>query len=245
MKAQLEDFAHALLSLKTNETEKAVACMWFETYHNPNRVFTIKEIISALNGVGLITSPINGPRLSEKLKKHKKVTFDRINQVFTLPAVSMKQLNEEFEKLLQVKQVKIVGALIDPALFDGTREYFPKLTREINGSFEYGFFDGAAVLLRRMIESLLIEAFIFQKLEGIIKKPDNSYKMLDDLIGLVKSGHHLRLSRGMDKILDAVKELGDTASHHRFHIAMNNDFDWLKSRIGKLLSELIVKSGIR
>ena len=245
MSQTIEDFAHALLGLKNNETEKAVAFMWFETYHDPNRVFTIRDITTALNGIGLITSPINGTRLVGKLKKHKKVNFDRINQEFTLPAVSMKQLNEEFEKLLEVKQVKVSGVLIAADLFEGTRDYLIKLVHEINGCFEYGFFDGSAILLRRLVEGLLIEVFIHKKFEAEIKKPDNSFLMLDGLLSAVKSGKYFRLTRNMDKVVEDVKILGDAAAHSRYHISTQNEFDSLKLRIGKLLSELLSQSDIK
>jgi hypothetical protein len=73
MSQTIEDFAHALLGLKKNETEKAVAYMWYQNYHDSPRKFDLQEIISGLNEVGLLVKAVNNNRLGGNLRKHKLV----------------------------------------------------------------------------------------------------------------------------------------------------------------------------
>ena len=45
------------------------------------------------------------------------------------------------------------------AIVKGTRGYIERVVFQINGCYEKGWFDGCAVMMRRLIETLIIECF--------------------------------------------------------------------------------------
>jgi|SRR5581483_8337787 len=45
------------------------------------------------------------------------------------------------------------------SLVRGTRGYIEKISNQINGAYENGWYDACAVMLRRLIETLIIETF--------------------------------------------------------------------------------------
>jgi hypothetical protein len=53
----------------------------------------------------------------------------------------------------------------------GTRGYIEKVVNQINGCYEKAWFDGGAVMMRRLIETLIIECFEKHKIADKIKDP--------------------------------------------------------------------------
>ena len=50
------------------------------------------------------------------------------------------------------------------SLVRGTRGYIEKVSNQINGAYENGWYDACAVMLRRLIETLIIETFEHHKI---------------------------------------------------------------------------------
>ena len=61
---------------------------------------------------------------------------------------------------VQEQPVEAGDEVLPVSMIQGTRPYIEKLTWQINGCYNYEFYDGCAVLMRRLVESLLVEAFI-------------------------------------------------------------------------------------
>lgn len=117
--------------------------------------------------------------------------------------------------------------VIDPALIAGTRAYLEKITDQINGTYENGWYDACAVMLRRFIETLIIETYIEKNKESAIKKTDGDFYSLKRLIDEACSGKDLNLSRDTKNILRKLKKLGDRSAHNRRFVAKRSYFDEL------------------
>src|SRR5690606_39642177 len=77
------------------------------------------------------------------------------------------------------------------AVWSGTRGYIERVAEQVNGCYEYGFYDGASVLVRRLIETLLIECYRHLKIEASIKQSDGNFPMLAGILsGAVRSEEH-------------------------------------------------------
>jgi Domain of unknown function (DUF4145) len=114
---------------------------------------------------------------------------------------------------------------------------------QINATYEYGMFDGCAVLCRRLMESLIIEIYIHRKRHSDIQH-DGAFFMLDRLIVHVGNDQNIQLSRNIAKTMRKVKQLGDTAAHDRTYITPQIDIDDLKARYRRLIKELLLVSGV-
>ncbi len=73
--------------------------------------------------------------------------------------------------------------IIYTPLVKGTRSYIEKISNQINGCYEQGWFDACAVMIRRLLETLIIEVFENYKIESKIKK-NGDYLYLRDLISI-------------------------------------------------------------
>jgi len=108
---------------------------------------------------------------------------------------------------------------------------------QINGCYQMGFYDGCAVLSRRIMESLLIAAFEKTAHTDAIKQ-GSDYLMLSGIISAARSGQYFRLSRGIGEKMELIKNLGDTAAHNRSHITTKLDIDQIAMGLRQVLSEL-------
>ena len=117
--------------------------------------------------------------------------------------------------------------VIDPTLIAGTRGYLEKVADQINGTYENGWYDACAVMLRRFVETLIIETYIEKDMESAIKKTDGDFYSLKRLIDEACSGKDLNLSRDTKDILRKLKRLGDRSAHNRRFNAKRSYFDEL------------------
>ncbi len=104
-------------------------------------------------------------------------------------------------------------------LEDMGRPYLLKVANQVNGTFEHGWYDACAVMIRRLIETLIIEAYLAKGIEDKIKKTDGDFFALRKLIDLACSGEDLTLSRDTKIILRRLKKLGDRSAHNRTFVA--------------------------
>ena len=68
------------------------------------------------------------------------------------------------------------------AMVRGTRGYIEKVAHQINGSYANGWYDACAVMLRRLLETLIIECYETHKIENRIKDASGNYLFLRDLV---------------------------------------------------------------
>ena len=117
------------------------------------------------------------------------------------------------------------------------------IVNQINGSYDYGFYDACAVMIRRLMESLIIEIFFTQNKVSEIKS-NNVIISLDKLINKVINDSQIHLGRNTLKGMNLIKDLGDMAAHDRTYITRKEDIDDNKNSIRKTINELLVLAGI-
>lgn len=126
------------------------------------------------------------------------------------------------------------------AMVSGTRGYIEKVVFQINGSYENGWFDSCAVMMRRLVETLIIECF---ETDGIDDKIKNSatgeFFHMRDLISAMLSEASWNLGRDTKKTLPKLKELGDRSAHNRRYNAHREDVDKVVADFRLVCQELL------
>ena len=117
--------------------------------------------------------------------------------------------------------------VIDPSSVAGTRGYLEKVADQINGTYENGWYDACAVMLRRFVETLIIETYIAKNIEARIKDANGDFLTLQMLIDKARSEPDLNLSRNTKRVLLRLKKLGDLCAHNRRFVAKRSYFDEL------------------
>ncbi|MCK5320275.1 DUF4145 domain-containing protein [Candidatus Parcubacteria bacterium] len=164
---------------------------------------------------------------------------------FRISAKKLVELNEIYNPLLDIIEVNDDPSVLPGELSDGVdKKYILNIIKQINTSYNVNNYDCCAVMIRRLMESLIIEIYVKDKRDAEIKNGVNFF-MLDRLSAQINGDSSISLSRGMKSSMDKIKELGDTASHHRTYITLKKDIDDEKLKIRKTLNELFVLSEIK
>ena len=127
----------------------------------------------------------------------------------------------------------------------GTRGYVETITQQINGSYEQGWYDACAVMMRRLVETLIIELFEERGMTEKIQTASRAFLQLDGLIGTVIGEPAWNLSRATKQALSDVKGLGDNSAHGRRFTAHRGDVDNLKMGFRVAVQELVTLGGLR
>ncbi|MCR6666357.1 MAG: DUF4145 domain-containing protein [Methyloversatilis sp.] len=131
------------------------------------------------------------------------------------------------------------------ALVRGTRGYIERVAHQVNGAYANGWYDASAVMLRRLIETLIIECFEAYKIESKIKDSSGNYYFLKDLVDLALSEPSWTLGRNVRSALPKLKEVGDKSAHSRRYNAHREDIDKLLKEVRDTVQELLVLARLK
>ena len=128
----------------------------------------------------------------------------------------------------------------------GTRGYLERICFQVNGCFEQGWFDGCAVMMRRLVETLLIEAFEHHKIDSKVKHPTTGdFLHLRDLIDRALQEPSWNLTRVTKTALPRLKSLGDQSAHSRRYNARREDIDRVSNEFRVCCEEFLYLAGLR
>lgn len=105
------------------------------------------------------------------------------------------------------------------------RGYLLTIGKQVNCCFTATCYDACLVMLRRLVEIAIIEAFEHRKIEATVKDRDGNYFFLRDLIRHALNQTAWALSRNTKRHLPALKELGDSSAHGRYFHATKTDVE--------------------
>src|SRR5262249_26017925 len=111
-----------------------------------------------------------------------------------------------------------------------------------NGSFHSGYYNASAVMLRRLLETLIIEAYEHLNREIEIKDGGGNYLMLSDLAERVcgENGHRgINLGRDSKKAMKDARNVRNWSAHARRFLAHAGDFSKFQAGMRLLVQELI------
>jgi hypothetical protein len=131
--------------------------------------------------------------------------------------------------------------VLDPAVVGEAPAYVRQIAAEVNVCYERGCFNATAVLLRRLVETLIIECFESAEVAERITAGDGLYVGLADLIRETLNCDLFRISRGATgglQRLTRLKELGDRAAHARRFMATRADIDRVTNDARIVVQEL-------
>jgi hypothetical protein len=136
--------------------------------------------------------------------------------------------------------------LLPHSLVRGTRGYIERVVFQINGCYEKGWFDGCAVMMRRLIETLIIECFEKHGISNKIQDPKSGeFFFLRDLIDKLLQEPAWNLGRNSKQALPRLKSVGDQSAHSRRYIAHREDIDKVSHDFRTVCQELIYLAGLK
>ena len=127
-----------------------------------------------------------------------------------------------------------------------TRGYIEKVANQINGCYEMGWYDSCAVMMRRMLETLIVECFEKHGVADKIKDDKGNYYFLRDLIDktLVEAAWG-SLGRNIKSALPRLKDIGDKSAHSRRYNAHREDIDNVAIEFRDCCQEFLSIAGLK
>jgi hypothetical protein len=128
---------------------------------------------------------------------------------------------------------------------EGTRrQYLTQVVTQANGCYEHQWYDACSVMIRRLVETLIIEAYEAKGDADEIKK-DGDYLMLNGLIENILKKTAWGLQRETKNTLPLLKSLGDRSAHSRRYLAKKQDIDKVTHGLRVVAEDLILLAGLK
>jgi len=142
-------------------------------------------------------------------------------------------------------------------LADGNQELFPlnllvqakhgylvTIGRQMNGCYASGWYDASAVMMRRLLEVSIIEAFEGRGLAAKIKNQKGDFLQLSDLIGVSLAEISWNLSRNARTYLPKLRDIGHRSAHGRYFCAQKSDMDKVEQGCRVAVEEFLRLAGL-
>jgi hypothetical protein len=127
----------------------------------------------------------------------------------------------------------------------GTRGYIERVVNQINGCYENGWYDACAVMVRRVLETLIVESFEKHGIAAKINNVQGDFLYLRDLIDVCLREPSWNLTRNCKQAMPRLKDIGDKSAHSRRYIVHRGDIDPLLSDIRLVMQELVYLAGLK
>ncbi len=131
------------------------------------------------------------------------------------------------------------------SLVTGTRGYIEAVVNQVNGTYENGWYDACAVMLRRLIETLIIEAFEHHDIQVEIQNSSGDYLYLGDLVSRTLACTSWNLGRDTKRALPKLREIGNRSAHSRRFTARRGDIENILPDIRVVVDELVYLAGLK
>jgi hypothetical protein len=190
------------------------------------------DVSGKLSGLlDLLKSPKTEPRRRSDIVKELRL----ICQVAILPAIERLNANSvpQTEQVLPLDVVRPTR-----------RKYIERIVLQANGCYEHHWFDACSVMIRRLVETLIIELYEAKGNETEIKNDRGEFLMLSGLIDSVLANTVWNLSRETKKVLPQIKSLGDRSAHTRHYLATKLDVEKVIPGLRVVAEEFLHLAGL-
>ena len=130
------------------------------------------------------------------------------------------------------------------AVVQHTRGYIEKIVQQANGCYEHQWYDACAVMIRRIVETLIIELYEAKGKAAEIQDDNSNFLMLRDLVDTITADKFWNLSRETKQALPLLKSLGDRSAHNRRYLAKKADVDKVTHGLRVVADDLLHLSGL-
>lgn len=233
----LDEFCKSIGRLTLTNAQKAVAILWFWDQEEAGIEKKSRELAKEIREHH-IGNPDPG-QLSKSIKATKCV-YTRAG-LFRLREDKKDEIRSWINDALvgMPETVPFDELFLTEEVYKSTRKYINQVCIQLNGSYFKGYFDCAAVMIRRLVETLIIESFEKENRGNEIKDTNGDYWMLKKLVIKTIGSTGLTLGRNSKSALKDIRELGNLSAHNRRYIAKKSDLDKVKVGLRVCVEELM------
>lgn len=210
-------------------------------YWNPQRADNLlREYVQELYSSGWSESMVLSDLRGESLRMINN-SSNWSQWTHTLEAWIQDLKRSDEEDTVTIEQL---GTVLPDDLFASVSVNVQSLCKQINASYENNLFDCTAVVMRRLLESLLVLSYQKAGIESQIMN-GNRHVTLDKIIKNAEQNTTLALSSNTRKDMALFKDLGNYSAHKIWYNCTQGDIkpNILKYRV--IVEELMYKAGLK
>lgn len=161
-----------------------------------------------------------------------------------LPVVRELQFKAESDLAAELDQAEAASPtpastlFLPDDIFELRHGVLNKILWEVNTSYEARCYNASATMLRRILETLIIEAFENNGVGSKIVASNGDHLKLKALIDRAVAEPILRLTANTKRLLPQLKFFGDMGAHNRLLLVKKGDLDRLHAAIRAGFGEL-------
>lgn len=226
-----------IVSADMTEIDRAVIAL--HLLAAPGAALNATEVASYLEAAG--APRINRSRLNERLSRDRRTVRD--GEGFRVNPRKADEVAVLAGSFVVPVRPPDSHSLVDSGMFDHARGYVRNIVHQINVSYDNACFDCAAVMVRRLFETLLIEAFEHQEAISEITDANGDMFSLSGLIARMGATTSFTVSRQTKQAAPHLKDVGDWSAHNRRHQARRSDVDSAARHLRLACSDLLHLAG--
>jgi hypothetical protein len=167
---------------------------------------------------------------STRIDAAREVTYALRTQA---PKLQRVPLNGEDDAIFPIELLKRTG-----------KGYLVVICRQMNGCFIQRWYDASAVMMRRLVENSIIEAYEGRGIAANAKGGDGEFVQLTELIRRAMSEPKWNLSRNVKAGLPSLRFLGHTSAHARMFTAQRSDVEKVQQACRVVVEEFLHLAGL-
>jgi len=157
-----------------------------------------------------------------------------------------KSLIEKIKELeLQQTEEQLTEELFSFEIIEKTRGYLENVAKQAMICYQKGLFDACLVMLRKLIEALIIEAYESHGIESNIKDGNGNYFYLSTLLEKLVNESTWTITRNSIQASPRIKKFADLSAHNRRFNAKRKDIEEIKDDVRILIEELVHLSKLK
>jgi Domain of unknown function (DUF4145) len=178
---------------------------------------------------------LKSPKLDPRQRHEALKSLQLLCQASVLPAIERLSGNPvpETEQVLPLEIVRPTR-----------RTYLERVVLQANGCYEHRWYDACSVMIRRLVETIIVELYEAKGNEAAIKNAAGEFLMLNGLVDAVLAEKSWNLGREVKKTLPEIKLLGDRSAHTRRYVATKHDVDKVIGGLRVVVEDLLHLAGL-
>ena len=235
MNTELEIFVEKIKDFESlSASEKIPYFVYFLSMNEDKDVLPaqVKDCFTALS----VPAYSNIPSYMRKKSSGKDAIFIRTKHGYHLSR------NAKFNIASNISDIILMpptNDLLPVSIAKGTRAYIEEVTNQMCCCYDRGLFDACFVMMRKLLETLIIECFERHGASDEIKV-NNQFLFLSDLIPKYLSSPYWNTSLNLQNNIGKIKKFGDLSAHNRRFLAKKEHIDSIKAEASQVIQEIIL-----
>ncbi len=233
---KLESFYRRIPEEDRNKSSSLILYLaFFCADINQDNQFTAKQVKQCF--IDLHLKPYsNIPSFLSLNSKGKTPKFFRTKDKYKIERSTKRQITEKMNITIPIP---ITDNFFSMELLENTRDYIRQTASQMCKCYEIELYDAALVMMRKLIETLIIECFERYNATNGIKDSEDNFLFLSHLIPAYLNKKEFSVSKNTKKSLMKLKEKGDLSAHNRRFIAKRPDLDNCKFELRQFVQDIV------